>query len=130
MLASGGSGRGCGELAGIADLAPGQPQTLERLGRGHLVDEVQVDEKQVRLAFRGTDHMGVPQLLGEGLGLVWHRERQLYAPPGPEICALGTIRTGVWLVNINNLMAQPSRLFVLLLGLLGLIGIQTGARAN
>jgi hypothetical protein len=61
---------------GPADLPPGLPQAVEGLGAGHLVKEVQVDVKQVRLRAARAYHVGVPDLLGEGarsrpLGFVW-----------------------------------------------------------
>ena len=91
---------------------------------------MEVDEEEVGFALRRAHHMGVPKLLGEGSGLAWHRDRQLYAAWRREICALATIRKEFWVVNIHNLMASPARALVLLLGLLGLIGIRTGARAS
>ena len=51
---------------GTADPAPGQAQPVERLRAGHLVQQVQVDEEQVRLAVGGADHVCVPDLLGQG----------------------------------------------------------------
>ena len=53
----------------------GQPQSVEGLRAGHLVDEVQVDVDQVRLprgtlAGAGDDDVVAPHLLGEGAGLV------------------------------------------------------------
>ncbi len=51
---------------------PGGAQTVERLRRRHLVHEVQVDVEEVGFAGRGTDHVAVPELLGEGLGGVGH----------------------------------------------------------
>ena len=50
---------------GPAHRAPGQAQPVEGLGRGHLVDEVQVDEEEVGLALGGVDDVGVPDLLAE-----------------------------------------------------------------
>ena len=40
-------------------------QTVERLRTGHLVDEVQVDVEQVRLALGVPDHVVLPDLLGQ-----------------------------------------------------------------
>ena len=57
-------GRGDGEVR-VADGAAGQAQAVEGLGRGHLVDEVQVDEEQVGLALGLVDDVGVPDLLGQ-----------------------------------------------------------------
>jgi hypothetical protein len=51
---------------------PGQPQPLERLGRGHLVDQMQVDEEQVRLARCGADDVPVPEFFAEGFRGVGH----------------------------------------------------------
>ena len=48
---------------GPADRAAGQPQAVERLRAGHLVDEVQVDVEQA-----GRDLVGVPDLVEQGLG--------------------------------------------------------------
>ena len=45
---------------------PGQAQPVERLRRGDLVDEVEVDVEQVGLAGRGVHDVVVPHLLGEG----------------------------------------------------------------
>src|SRR6266550_894583 len=81
------------------DLASGQAQPFEGLGRGDLVNEVEIDEQQVWLTLCRTDHVGVPELLGESL---WHRERQLYGRLGREICALATTRTAYRLVNITS----------------------------
>jgi hypothetical protein len=54
---------------GTADGAAGEAQPVEGLGRGHLVDEVQVDEEEVRLTAPGrrcADQVLVPDLLGQG----------------------------------------------------------------
>ena len=55
-------GRGHGPL-GPADLAAGQPQPLERLGAGHLVDQLQVDVENRLFARLGVDDVVVPDLL-------------------------------------------------------------------
>ncbi len=47
--------------------ASGEPQPFERLRRGDLVDQVQVDEQQVGLTLGAADHVLVPDLLGQGL---------------------------------------------------------------
>jgi hypothetical protein len=67
---------GDGEV-GPADRAARQAQTLEGLGRGDLVHEVEVDVEQVGLAVRtGADDVAVPDLLtqraacGHGVHLV------------------------------------------------------------
>ena len=58
-------GRGQGEV-GAADGAPGQAQAVEGLGRGDLVDQVEVDVEQVGLvAGAGVDDVLVPHLLGQ-----------------------------------------------------------------
>src|SRR5205823_5142693 len=85
----------------------GHPEALEGLWRGDLVDEVEVDEEEVGLTLDGTDDVGVPKLLGECL---CHRDRQLYAARWWEICAPGTTRTRVSIVNIHNLNGQDDRL--------------------
>jgi hypothetical protein len=58
--------RGEGEV-GPAHGAPGLPDAVERLRRGHLVDEVQVDVEQVGLPLGGPDDVLVPDLLHDGL---------------------------------------------------------------
>ena len=50
---------GQGEV-GAAYGAPVEPQTVERLGRGHLVDQVQVDEEEVGLTLGAADDVLVP----------------------------------------------------------------------
>ena len=57
---------GEGEV-GAAHGAAGEPQPVERLRRGHLVDEVEVDVEEVRLTLGGSDDVLVPDLLGQGL---------------------------------------------------------------
>ena len=65
-------GRGQGEV-GPAHGAAGQAQAVEGLGRGDLVDQVEVDVEQVGLvAGAGVDHVLVPHLLRQGLALVPH----------------------------------------------------------
>jgi hypothetical protein len=60
--------RGHGEV-GPADGAAGEAQPVERLGRGDLVHEVEVDVQQVGLAVRrGADDVAVPDLLAERAG--------------------------------------------------------------
>ena len=51
---------------GSAHAATGQPQPLEGLRRGDLVDEMEVDVEQRRLPGRLDDHVIVPDLLEEG----------------------------------------------------------------
>ena len=53
---------------GVAYGAPGQAESIECLGRGDLVNEVQVNEEQVRLVDGLMHHVGIPDLLGQGLG--------------------------------------------------------------
>ena len=53
---------------GPADRAAGQPQAVEGLRAGHLVQQVQVDVEQIGFAFGGLHHVGVPDLLGQGPG--------------------------------------------------------------
>ena len=55
---------------GPAHAAAGQAQAVEGLGRGDLVDEVEVDVEQVGLAgaVAGVHHVAVPDLLGQGAG--------------------------------------------------------------
>ena len=52
---------------GPPDLAAGQPQALERLRPGDLVDEVQVDVEQRGLALLLEDDVAVPDLLEQRL---------------------------------------------------------------
>ena len=52
---------------GAADRAAGQAEPVERLGRGDLVDEVEVDVEEVGLALLVADDVGVPHLLRQGL---------------------------------------------------------------
>ena len=58
---------GDGEV-GAADGAAGQAEAVEGLGRGDLVDEVQVDVEQVGLAVGGADDVVVPDLLAQRAG--------------------------------------------------------------
>ena len=44
----------------------GQPEALERLRRGDLVDQVEVDEQEVWLPRRAPDDVLVPDFLGKG----------------------------------------------------------------
>ena len=50
---------------GPAHLTPGQAQPVERLRRGHLVDEVEVDVEQVGLSVAGSDDVALPHLLSQ-----------------------------------------------------------------
>src|SRR2546429_658736 len=115
-----------GQVGG-GDFAPRQPQAFECLGGCDLVDEVQIDEQEVRFALCGTHHVGVPQLLGEGLG---HGNDNFTHDPGRKFVAWAQPQPSVGSLTFTTSMARPAGLLVLLLGLLGLIGIRTGARAN
>ena len=53
---------------GPTDSPAGQAETIERLGAGHLMNEVAIDVKQRRLGGRGH-HMAIPYLLKQRL---WH----------------------------------------------------------
>src|SRR4051794_1716342 len=53
-----------GEI-GPVNAASGLSKAVERLGARHLVNQVQVDEQQVRLALDATYHVGVPDLFGQ-----------------------------------------------------------------
>ena len=91
------------------------------------MDQVEIDEEKVRLALCRTYNVGVPELVRKRL---WHRDRQHYAAQGVEICVLATTGRSVKLVNMLSLMSERRVLGLVLLGLLGLIGIPTGARAS
>ena len=69
---------GDGEL-GSADVPSGQAQPVERLRAGDLVDEVEVDVEQVRLAGRRAHDVAVPDLLRQRLG--WHVSHSGWAAP-------------------------------------------------
>ena len=51
----------------------GQPQAVERLRAGHLVDQMQIDVEQGRLPGSLVGYMGVPNLLKKGARRVRHR---------------------------------------------------------
>ena len=51
---------------GTAHPAPGEPQPVEGLRAGHLVQQVQVDVEQIRLTRGGPYDVRVPDLLGQG----------------------------------------------------------------
>ena len=53
---------------GATHRSTSQPQALEGLRAGHLVDEVEVDEEEVRFTFCGADDVLVPNLLGQRAG--------------------------------------------------------------
>jgi hypothetical protein len=62
---------GQGEI-GAPNLATGQSEAVERLGAGHLVEQVEVDIEEVRLAVSTSHDVGVPHLLRQRS---WHRHR-------------------------------------------------------
>ena len=47
--------------------APGEPQAVERLRAGDLVDEVEVDVQQVGFARRGVHDVAIPDLLRQSV---------------------------------------------------------------
>ena len=58
-----------GDVAvGAAELAAGQAQAVEGLGRGDLVDEVEVDVEDRGLACGLGDEVGLPDFFEEGAG--------------------------------------------------------------
>ena len=60
---------GSGERAvRTTNCAPIQTQSVERLGTGHFVDQVQVDVDEHRLTFGRGDDMFFPDLFEESLG--------------------------------------------------------------
>src|SRR3546814_11166830 len=58
---------GCQGQVGTANPAPGQTQAVKRMGRGDLVDGVEVDEEQVRLSVSTTNNVCVPPTIVNGL---------------------------------------------------------------
>ena len=68
---------------GPPDPAAGGTQAVEGLRAGHLVQQVQVDEEQIRLALGGSHDVGVPDLLGQGPGVGWSADESALArlPP-------------------------------------------------
>ena len=52
--------------SGRRTVAAGQAQAVEGLGRGDLVDQVQVDVEQVGLAVGAVDDVALPDLVGQG----------------------------------------------------------------
>ena len=60
-------GGGHGPL-GPADLAAGQPQPLERLGTGYLVDQLQIDVEDRLFPRLGVDDVVVPDFLEHRAG--------------------------------------------------------------
>ena len=66
--------RGDGEV-GPADAAPRQPESLERLGRGHLVHQVQIHVEQRRPSGELAHHVSIPDLLEEGTRHVFQTRR-------------------------------------------------------
>ena len=61
---------------GASDPTPGQPQAVEGLRAGHLVDQVTIDVEERRLLGR-RDDVAVPDLLEQCLGHVLNRPRML-----------------------------------------------------
>ena len=53
---------------GPPDVPAGEPKPVERLGRGDLVDQVQIDEEDGRLALGLGHEVPLPDPLEEGLG--------------------------------------------------------------
>ena len=51
--------------SGRRTVRPASAQPVEGLGRGHLVQQVEVDEEEVGLALGRVDDVRVPDLLGE-----------------------------------------------------------------
>ena len=54
--------------SGRRTVRPAEAQAVEGLGRGDLVDEVEVDVEQVGLAVAGADDVAVPDLLAQRAG--------------------------------------------------------------
>jgi hypothetical protein len=140
--------------SGRRTLRPASSSPFEGLGRGHLVDQVEVHVEKIRLFRHGTDNVRVPELLGERarrrvgglrpgvLDLGHGREPHSTGPraalsvapvqrQGRRICVLRTTerRPASLLCEIH--MVANARVLVVLLGILGLIGLgRTGARAT
>ena len=87
---------------GPAHGAPGQAQAVEGLGRGDLVDEVEVDVEQVGFAVALVDDVAVPDLLGQGprplahvcvtFDLRWSHDVGLISRPvEPTVTGVGVI---------------------------------------
>ena len=51
--------------------APGLAQTVEGLGRGDLVDEVEIDVEEVGMALLAVHQMALPHLLAQRLLRPW-----------------------------------------------------------
>ena len=68
------------------DGAAGQPEAVEGLGRGDLVDQVEVDEEEVGLVgAAGVDDVAVPDLLGEGARLGHRAQAPIFDDLDPEV---------------------------------------------
>src|SRR5919109_2390149 len=74
-----------------ARLPAREPQTLERLRRGHLVNQVQVDvdERSAALPRRWADFVELPDLLEQGLGHGLQLLEYLAASPQPKVSRVG-----------------------------------------
>src|SRR5690606_20748889 len=91
----------------------GQAESLERLGAGHLVHQVQVDVEQVGLTLGAPDDVLLPDLFGHRAGhvrrllasrrLSWGSRRRTPVPSatGAEILPALSARTG-WRICIPN----------------------------
>jgi hypothetical protein len=51
---------------GTTYCAPREAQSVERLGRGHLVDQVEIDEEKVGLTIGAPHHVLVPYFFRQG----------------------------------------------------------------
>ena len=98
VVVSGGDGE-----VGPMDGPTGEAEPVECLGGGHLVDQVQVDEENVRLVVANVDHVAVPNLLGQGAGCFGHADQfptftisTFSLPPGAAY-------------STTSLAARPSR---------------------
>ena len=78
---------------GPPHLAAGQPQPLEGLRAGNLVDQLQVDVEDRLLALFGMDDVVVPDLLEHrpGVGLAGHNAISLV---GGMVCGVRTAARG------------------------------------
>jgi hypothetical protein len=50
---------------GASNRAAGQSQPVERLGAGHLVQQMEVDVEKIRLTLCSTHQVRIPNLLGQ-----------------------------------------------------------------
>ncbi len=79
-----------------ADGPAGQPQRLERLRAGHLVDEMQVDVEQVGFVVGTPDDVGVPDLPRE---CAPHGPLLQLASSDPPGCAERGGERAVWITE-------------------------------